>query len=787
MICWCKSVIFAIFLAFCLSPLNCAHAFNTSVLCKVVFTGPVLPNMVELQIREGVTTHVHQTSYTPTVHDVVKLDDEGRRLLIRNGEITGFLVGRQGKLLVNFETVKMPDISSDFWDRKATYNISSPDDPSYATPLNPVAIYRKSVPVDGVVTKHGLDSAILHKIFIKLPSNMKQGCSYIFSLDKLSGIGPFQLTYNPAALRSSVVHASQAGWRPDDEPKLAFVSLWLGDEGGLDLSDKKGFVVIDNMSGKQVMSGNITIAKPQDSFDDKYGKNFNFTTVWQADFSDVVKPGSYRICVQGVGCSWPVTIAGGVWKSVHVKALRVFYHQRSGTAIGPPWTSFRRPAAFIPGKDIHVYQSLTPLMATPNGFLEGKDNFGALVNGATSREVTQVWGGYFDAGDWDRRIQHLKVTRYLIDLFVHKPDFYDKLGLDIPESDNSIPDILDEAAWAADFFRRLQTHDGGVRGGIESGGHPYYGEASWQESHRIYAYAPGTWSSYLYAATAARLAMVLAGIDNAKSAVYRHSAIRAMQWAEKQVASKKGLIEPEVRDARNFAAVELFRLTGNTHFHEIFMKTTVFGGKDAPLRKYGSHDQAEAAWSYVKLPETKCNREIRANCLNAILKAADEIIAAQAQAGFRWAKRPWIPAFGGAMTSPDIPEVVWAWWLIKQRKYMSCIMLAMQYVLGNNPLNISFMTGVGYKYPVYVMNFDARITGQAVPEGITVLGPVDFDRIGGVQNPYYVAFSGRTYPDPLLWPVLETFWDVFWFTMMCEYSIEKMANNALLTGVLAMH
>ena len=39
--------------------------------------------------------------------------------------------------------------------------------------------------------------------------------------------------YTPAELRSEAVHASHLGFRPDDAVKVAFLSCWLGDGGGL--------------------------------------------------------------------------------------------------------------------------------------------------------------------------------------------------------------------------------------------------------------------------------------------------------------------------------------------------------------------------------------------------------------------------------------------------------------------------------------------------------------------------------------------------------------------------
>ena len=73
------------------------------------------------------------------------------------------------------------------------------------------------------------------------------------------------------------------------------------------------------------------------------------------------------------------------------------------------------------------------------------------------------------------------------------------------ESQNALPDVVDEALFNLDHYRRLQLEDGGVRGGVEQEEHPRYGEASWQNSLETLTYAPDPWSSCLYAAAAAKL------------------------------------------------------------------------------------------------------------------------------------------------------------------------------------------------------------------------------------------------------------------------------------------
>ncbi len=60
-----------------------------------------------------------------------------------------------------------------------------------------------------------------------------------------------------------------------------------------------------------------------------------------------------------------------------------------------------------------------------------------------------AWGGYMDAGDWDRRSLHIRVSYLQLELFEMFPTFFEgvKLGLPRAEADNSLPDIVDEALW----------------------------------------------------------------------------------------------------------------------------------------------------------------------------------------------------------------------------------------------------------------------------------------------------------------------------------------------------
>jgi endoglucanase len=561
----------------------------------------------------------------------------------------------------------------------------------------------------------------------------------------------------------------------------------------LKYEDRLPYSVIDEATGKAVFEGSTILSKAAtDKTEDAYKKNYNGTDVFEMDFTALTRPGKYRVSVRSVGCSYPFEISDNVWRDAFIVAARGFYHQRSGIAIGEPFTPFKRPRPFHPDDGLKVYASTAPLMDTGNGINQKDSNFGNLVKGRTDQIVTNAWGGYMDAGDWDRRIQHLKATSLLLELAEIFPDYFGALSLHIPESGNGLPDIVNEALFNLDFFARLQTPEGGIRGGIESSEHPRRGEASFQESLAVMTYAPDIFSSYFYAGVAARAALWLQPRHSELAGRYRASALRAMRWAEgdREREEKTYLMakHPAVGDLRNFAAAELFRLTGEPEWNRLFLDTTLFKTADAvPEYHFDSLEQYDSAWVYARTDRPGMDATVKSCCRVALLKAGDERAASGRKTGFHWTKNPYGPVVYGALSSPEnAVNIVRAHVLSGDPKYLRAIVLASQTGAGANPVNMCYTTGLGTKSPQHPLQLDHRITLQPPPPGLTVGGPMDND-MKGLKDPFIGPFAGSLFCPPYTqWPALEAFWDVFWDPMQCEYTIHKpMAGHAYVWGYLA--
>lgn len=743
---------------------------------------PVSDDILAVEIETGKVIPGQQYTYRSQSSDLVT--DEG--VLKRNGESLGYIVGRNSDILYTFDRYQGRDIRQRWLDTTRNYRLTSTTDRAFETEQPPQTVFRKSKPIGFAETADGRQPAMRHTVYLKLATPLAIGNSYTLAFEG-QALEAQTIVYDPQQIRSEAVHVSQIGFRPNDPTKVGFLSTWMGAGGGLDYSEGMPFWLVDTQTEEIVYEGKTRLSVPADQLEDPY-RNYNETNVYALDFHDFQQPGNYQLCVETVGCSFSFPIDNSVWQSTFMTSARGLYHQRSGIAIGGPYTQFSRPRAFHPEDGVRVYQSTAKLMETHMG-IGSQNAFEALTEGATETILPNAWGGYFDAGDWDRRIHHLSAAESLLDLAELFPDKMAAIALNIPESNNSLPDILDEALWGIDVFRRLQHDDGGVPGGIESANHPKRGETSWQESLKVMAYAPDIWSSYWYASTAAQAATILKDYDLALAEMYEQSALKAFTYAEKQYPTppEDGWHEL-IPNHRNLAALELWRLTQAERFHQIFLETSAFADPDHVMP--GRYNQSRAAFIYARLDSSDIDQPIKANARKALLKRAEEIAAFNRQTGFQWGKHhPNAPVGWGISWSNPYEATVLsqAHYLTQNENYLEAILRSVQAPLGANPDNLVYTTGLGVRSPQNPHILDQRRTGAIIPEGITVYGPIDITQ-EIYQDYWFVRYhlNNVMFPEPAIWPITELYVDAYINVAMTEFTVHQtIGPSAYIYGYLA--
>jgi endoglucanase len=172
----------------------------------------------------------------------------------------------------------------------------------------------------------------------------------------------------------------------------------------------------------------------------------------------------------------------------------------------------------------------------------------------------------------------------------------------------------------------------------------------------------------------------------------------------------------DLRDARNLAAAELYRLEGEENWNRIFLATTAFGDPRAELSEWTKHEQADAAFVYVRTRRPGTDATIQANARAAILRTAETSAAMANKTGFRWTKEnPWEPVMYGTLGVPGAVTLARAHRLSGDPRLLEAAVLACQELLGANPGNICYTTGLGHQSPRNPLVLDSRRRGLPPP------------------------------------------------------------------------
>jgi endoglucanase len=781
---------------------------------RVAHVGALGPDLLAIHILEREHTPARQIAYEPQPDDTIR--ESGRPMLAwqdgrpalapSSREVRRPVEGRSrpatvGILLSDGETLSLP---RGFTGQRITdatvaapraYRIQSTSDNRFADGVIPTAVHHKALPFgtndDGVGREHW--------VYLQLPQPLREGERYTL---EFTGVNTAQqdvaLVYDTRQLRSPAVHASHVGYRPDDPFKRAYLSAWLG-TGGAHAFDADRFELLDE-AGQVVFEGAVEQVLAQDQTEGLIGdRNHTGTHVWAMDFGGFTAPGTYRVHVPGVGVSHPFPIARDAWTDAFTHVMQGLLTHRSGIALPADLAGYERPRPMHPDDGFTVLQAdVTRWDGESSAIRESLERLvGEEMDASEIPTLPEAWGGYMDAGDWDRRAHHLSVSYGLLELYAMFPEFFDQLTLTVPEqeADNDIPDLLDEVLWNVMFYRRLQRDDGAVRGGVESTAHPRSGEASWQESLLVAAFEPDPEACYQFASSAAKTAGLLEPFAPDTAADLADAAVRAWDWAqanaqaEVAAASQREVhradqIPGRVQSAEALAAVELYRLTRDERYHEAFIAVT-------PLTRDNPGDQQlDAAFAYATLPAELQDPQLA--------RAARDLIVDQADTALTFGQNN---AFGISIRVPRLPMIGWVGYysvpetsvgptlprahhLTGEPRYLAAALQATQYAVGANPRNMTMTTGLGHDYPRFPLHVDSRNAGLPTPPGIVVYGPHVPSRAPGYVRQW--SLQNNIVPDVSQWPAAEAYIDLGNWVEMNEYTVHQtIGPTAYYWGYLA--
>ena len=474
------------------------------------------------------------------------------------------------------------------------------------------------------------------------------------------------------------IKVNQVGYYPS-ETKVAVIEPTV---------TAKSFVLKD-AKGKKVWSGKAvrTSVSP-----------FTQKVRQVVDFSTVKTPGTYTF-VAGKE-EQKVVIKENAFADVAKAAMKAFYLQRTGMPIEAKYAgAYARPAAHMDDKVVVHPSAASPLRPA-----------GTVISSSY---------GWYDAGDFNKYIVNSGFTiGVLLQAYEINKAYADKMNLVIPESEDAVPDFLDEVMYNLKWMITMQDpYDGGVYHKLTTPN--FEGFEMPVNCHQTrYVVQKSTQASLDFAASLAQAARIYSAYPKyqsfAKEAV--KAAERAYAWAVKnptfyydqngnnQKYSPKvntGMYDDKASaDEFFWAATELYLTTKqNSYFEQAksFMpqsyRVPTWGEVSGLGVQQWINQSLLGKLDGIDFPVEKMKADLLAFCDDCMLRMPTSSF--NAPHGNRVQDFPW--GSNSEMCAGQGIALTYAYTLTKDHKYLSAAIADADYLLGRNATGYCFVTGFGTK------------------------------------------------------------------------------------------
>ncbi|RYE08151.1 MAG: glycosyl hydrolase family 5 [Hyphomicrobiales bacterium] len=435
------------------------------------------------------------------------------------------------------------------------------------------------------------------------------------------------------------------------------------------------------------------------------------------DFTAADATGSSLIIAVDGETSYPFAIAPGLYAPLVVDALSYFYPVRSGIAIDAAIAGegYGRPAGH--------------LSVAPN---KGDADVPCQPPAASAKVYGEPWscdyrldvtGGWYDAGDHGKYVVNGGISvAQLMAAFrrasrAGEPDVVGDGTLRLPEQGNGVPDILDEARWELEWMLKMVVPDGQPLAGMV---HHKIHDNEWtgipllpsnddkqRELHR-----PSTAATLNFAAVAAAGARHFAFYDKPFADRLLLAARKSYQAALDNPAifapaadgdSGGGPYDDtELSDEFYWAAAELTLATGDPAYRADLYASPHWAGDIFDPDGFGW--QSVGAFARLTLalePASGFSGPQAAALRQSVLDGADKFLALQAGEPFGQSYSPVSGKYEWGSSHLVVQNAIvlaTAYDISGAEKYRQGALEAMDYLLGRNALNLSFITGYGTRY-----------------------------------------------------------------------------------------
>jgi len=517
---------------------------------------------------------------------------------------------------------------------------------------------------------------------------------------------------------TSPIRLNQVGFYPDSK-KMAILT---------DNVNSKNFYVVAEKSKDTVYKGQLSAPIKSD---------YSSITTKTADFSSVKKQGKYYLFVPGEGNSYTFSIDKNVLEEVSKSVIKGYYYQRASMPLEEKYAGKWHRASGYPDTKVLVHPS-------------------AAGKGRATGFVISSPKGWFDAGDYNKYIINSGITvATLLSAYEDYPEYYKSLNLNLPESGNGLPDILNETLYNLDWMLSMQDpNDGGV-----------YAKCTDADFNAMILPELATGTRYVvqkstpaaldFAADMAYASRVFKAFEKqlpGYSAKCLAAAKSAWNWAEQhpdvyydQNALNKSF-DPDIttgaygdkniKDEWLWAATELLVTTKDKQYTKVFNErindgVSIPGWSNVGMLAYYTilKNQDSGVFSAEVLTKVKSATIAMADALLANGNKAFATIMGQSKGDYIWGSNSVAGNQGILLLK------VYA--ITRDKKYFEGALTNVDYLLGRNATGYCFVTGAGTKPSIHPHHRLSEGDGVVEPvPGLVVGGPNP-----GMQDKAFYPFT----------------------------------------------
>ena len=438
-------------------------------------------------------------------------------------------------------------------------------------------------------------------------------------------------------------------------------------------------------------------------------------TIYKGDFSSLTREGVYYIKTGTNDFSFTFSISSEVYDSAFRQALKAFYFQHCGS--------------HLLSSHAGIYNRLT--CHTNDGYFHSS-------TGTSGFHFSR--GGWHDAGDFGKYVVNAGITvGTLLMAYELFPDKFDNDDLNIPQSGNGIPDLLDEVKYEIEWLLTMQHENGGIYFKLTREQFAPFIMPS-QDNATRYIYELSTTATGDFAAMLAKFARVYKQFDTTFSSQCLSAAENAWDYLSSQQSivppggfhNPSGTVTGEYGDSndgdeRLWAAAELFESTGLEEYKDYFEFSYNLGGVLNSTMWWG-YVKPLAQFTYLMSQQLSSDESIRNDIRNNLYDYCNLLLDKNNANGFGVTLSPGDYVWGsnsGALN--DAIVLILAYEESDNLNYLNAALDQLNYIFGVNAHNFSFVTGVGTNRVMHPHHRPSEADGIEEPiPGMLAGGPNEY-------------------------------------------------------------